>query len=664
MQSALSAPKETPGDREFRAVGPLTALGLSDRWQAALVLPVTYRAPLLSGQDHRRPPLGAAVKMFVTSVAAPRSFYNGAPRVLLSLLDGVGEVFRATVFGNTKDWEARMAEGSTATLRLRFEDYKGARTATVLSEVVDADPWASRVEPIYPGIPGALAHQKVREAVIAYLPDAIPRACRELQERLVKLGPIETVLAHVGAGGWTIEQLLQQAHEPCDLAYAEFAREMLLKLSGLIQLMKLDEHNVPTHAARSFALTSIVERERALPFALTADQRTAIQEMADRMRQGETLRAVLMGDVASGKTAVFGVLAAAIADEPVGARAAIMLPNAVLAQQVARELRSYWPDLPIMLVTGETAVDADVGLAKILVGTSALLHRHVGPLDLVIVDEEQKFANEQKTQLVAFGAHLITVTATCIPRTLALARYGALSVSVLREVHVLRSIQTTLREASKEARSTLFCEIRQDIRMGHQVLIVYPARDRQSVTDLHSVEAARDAWAEHYDVSKIRTLTGEDSDATKASVMADMREGRAQLLLSTTVVEVGITLKKLIRVVVMRPQYFGASQLHQLRGRAARHGGDGYFDMQLTGPVSDKTLNRLQILVECSNGFEVAERDLDNRGYGDLAVDSTRQSGDGGVLFGQPCPVALTDALLPVYQVLRTRVAPFTDSLN
>jgi len=648
VMSATSIIKSSPP----RGHVILAGLGLSESWHVALLLPLSYREPAGRWNNSREVPLGRPVRMTVTVDLPPRSYFNGAPRVVTSLIDGHGETFRASVFGNSATWKELLTAGSRHALTLKFQEYNGDIRAVILGVAAIDEAGDRPVEVVYPSIPGTLAASEVRAAVLEGLDAAIPAAASHITAALETLAAPADVLAHIDAAGWTIEQLLDQVHRPLSLAYGEFAREMLLKLAGLAQLHHLADHHATARAARAFALGTIAARSEQLPFKLTEHQVQAVGQLAAQIRTGEPLRGLLIGDVGSGKTCTFGVLAAATIDA--GGRVAILLPSTVLADQVHRELSSYWPDLAIALVTGDSTANEALESERFVIGTSAILHRQAGYFDLVIIDEEQKFSIEQKSQLSRHGAHQLTVTATCIPRTLALARYGALTVVVLPEGHAQRFIETRIRYPVQTDRAELFAAVRHDLRMGQQVLVIYPLRDAQHPDDRHSVHSAREGWAKTFGAERVRTLTGEDSDERKAEVMADMRAGRAQILLATTVVEVGVNLPNLFRVIVVSPDRFGAATLHQLRGRAARKGGEGCFDLLLTGPVSAKTAERLDILVRCRNGFEVAERDMELRGFGDLGVEAIRQTGaDESLVFGQACPVAMTDRLVPLLQQLR-----------
>lgn len=643
----------------------LRPLGVKAPWQAALLLPVSYVDPPQALHDHRLAHDDQVYAMHVRVAGAPRTFFNGAPRVVVVLADQRDNTFSATVFGNTADWKARLTEGSEHLLSLRFRWYAERLTGTILGPVEDA--WATRLRPVYPGVPSVVTADEVRELVLAALPRILDRATAEITQRLQALGDMPGLLAELEAGGWTLKQVLQQAHAPRNRDYAEFAREVLLKLAALDALASTQPHRVQRTVA-AMPLATLPQRRQAFPFSLSPEQLAAIEELAEPLRAGRRLNGILLGDVGSGKTACFGALAAATVDA--GGRVAVLLPSTVLAEQVHRELSHAFPDIGPVLVTGD-CVAPELASAAWVVGTSAVLHRDAGAFDLVVVDEEQRFSVEQKAQLVELDTHLLLVSATCIPRTQALARYGAATVAVLPAGHAQRCITTRIHQHAD--RSRLFAEVRGDVRQGLQVLVVYPLRGELDLegddasgareTDLRSVRGAYESWCKVFPPERIRMLTGDASEEEKRETMRAMRAREADILLSTTVVEVGVTLPGVRRVIVVDPQRFGLSQLHQLRGRAARTGGEGWFDLLLRQPISDKTRERLNVLVEHANGFEVSLRDLEQRGYGDLGEASRRQAGASErVLFGQACPVALTDAVYPIYQRranrLRGRAAP------
>jgi ATP-dependent DNA helicase RecG len=363
---------------------------------------------------------------------------------------------------------------------------------------------------------------------------------------------------------------------------------------------------------------------------------------------------LLSGDVGTGKTVVYGLVAAANARN--GDLSAVMLPNQALAGQVAREMGEMWPDLQIELITGVSRKsDLVVPSGGIVVGTTALLTRIPADvrarITLVVVDEQQKFSVAQREHLIEHGAHLLEVTATCIPRTLALARYGAIKVSRLTQPHTPKNIVSRIYQASQKA--DLFREIRASLAQGNQVLIVYPLKDSEQSAKNNerlAVEQAAQMWERAFP-GKVRKIHGAMSDEEKSAALYDLREDRAEILIGTTVVEVGINLPRLRHVVVVDPGRLGLTQLHQIRGRAARNGGEGLFDMYLPTPPAEHTMERLSVLTRTQDGFKVAEDDLRLRGFGDLGVGSERQTGaDETFLYGRPIRVDVMDKVAKIIE--------------
>ena len=389
-------------------------------------------------------------------------------------------------------------------------------------------------------------------------------------------------------------------------------------------------------------------RAPALPYSLTSDQEKAVEEIAADLRCRRPMRRLLSGDVGTGKTVVYALAALSVIDA--GGRVAIMLPGQALAQQVHREILEYWPDIaPVAgLYTVET--DGVPDSSRLLIGTTALLFRDTGAINLLVVDEQQRFSREQREKMLSAGTHLLEVSATCIPRTQALAKYGCLAVSQLTTCHVAKEIRTRIRLPSD--RANLFRAVKASLDRRHQILVVYPKRAKgspgaaESDDELPDAETAFAVWNRLFP-GKVRLLHRDMDGTAKAMVLADMRHDRADILVATTVVEVGLTLPRLRRIVVVHAERFGLVTLHQLRGRVARTGGVGYCDLYLPQPVKDDVLDRLQILVDTQDGFEVAAADLRLRGFGDLATASGKQTGsDDTFLFGRPLNSDVLDSLL------------------
>lgn len=621
-----------PSDTAFKRVGRLASLGLEEPWHAALLLPTGYEdlrrtAEAFSDLDVKDPRV-----MWLRPVMAPRSFFSsGVPRVVIDMADNTGAIARCTIFGDTKIWGERFAELAPGWFIVEGDVWRDEMQFKIKEEAPQE--WVGRLRPRYPGKPNYLKPEDTRARVLGWLSRAIPVASQWVEEQLAPLIGRDELLADAGAPGWDLESLLLEAHQPTSDAMLELSRTALRRVAAFASLAKAHQHILRRPPARPVRLQSLRERAAAFAFQLTPDQRSAVIAFATELKKPSAMRGLLVGDVGSGKTAVFSLLAASTVDADPTHRVAILLPNLPLAEQVHREFTTWWPDLDVALVTGESAAQ-DLDRRRVLIGTTALLHRDVGELTLVIVDEEQKYSVEQRQALAGQQGHLLTASATCIPRSLALAKYGALTLAEIRSQHADKRIQTRLWQ--REDRSRLSRDLRQYLAAGEKLLIIYPMKESSEENeDRRNVEDAAAVW-EPLAPGRVRLLTGSASDEHKSRVMADMRDGRAQILLATTVVEVGITIPGLRRVLIMAPERYGLTTLHQLRGRVARHGGDGWCDLFASEPLAAKADERLTAFLSCKDGFEVAELDLRLRGFGDLADGGSRQSGaDNAFLFGE-----------------------------
>ena len=372
----------------------------------------------------------------------------------------------------------------------------------------------------------------------------------------------------------------------------------------------------------------------------------AIADILEDLSSPIPMRRILSGDVGTGKTAVFCTAAAAVIDG--GGRAVVLLPNETLSAQIARDLRLWWPDLPIELVIGASP-DADT-TKPLLVGTTALLHRKIAPPDLMIVDEQQKASREQRERLVGPNTHLLEVTATCIPRTQALVRYGITRVSKLTREHTPKRIETRLWTVDNW--QELFGTVQNTLNLGDQVLLVYPLREKSDPkedgtrTEMRSAAEIFEKWQGLFP-GKVSLIHGGMDEAEKRASMQAMLDNTTQVMVATTVVECGINLPGLRHVIVVSPERHGLTTLHQIRGRLARTGGYGRFDLYLPYPVKDQTMKRLEVLVKTRDGFAIAEADMRLRGAGDLSAESSRQSGaDESFLFGRGVSIDALDAAM------------------
>jgi ATP-dependent DNA helicase RecG len=374
-----------------------------------------------------------------------------------------------------------------------------------------------------------------------------------------------------------------------------------------------------------------------LPFKLTPGQRQSVKEIVDDMRLPAPMHRLLQGDVGAGKTIV-ALLAAVVAMEN-GLQVAFMAPTEILANQhysnIARLLASS--RFRVDLLTGSTpglhkhTVTSHIerGTSHLVVGTHALVQEAVTfhKLGLVIIDEQHRFGVEQRARLRDKGLRpdVLLMTATPIPRTLALTDYSELDVSKIADLPPGRKpVRTLVKPESR--RDEVFDLIRQELDQGRQAYVIYPLVEESEKVDLRSAtEMADYLQAEVFPGYRIALLHGRMKQDAKDNVMHAFVAGQIQVLVSTTVVEVGVDVANASVIVVEHAERFGLSQLHQLRGRVGRGPHESYCVLLYQAPWSDDARERLKTMASTNDGFVIAERDLELRGPGD--VFGTRQSG-------------------------------------
>lgn len=651
-----------------RKLGRLSSLGIREVMHAALFLPEQYEdlTELVRSArqicDEPRP-------IRLRLAEGYRTYYDRVPRMVLDVADSTGERFRATIFGDTKVWMEMLKDRTEGVFTVTGSEYAG-RWDLRVRELIE-DEWVGTVRPRYAGAKQLITPETTRKLIGGLLDEAIPLAARYISSQMAPDVPISEVLRQVGAAKWTIEMLLQQAHRPFSLRHAEHAKKVLKRLAAIAVLRQLHSDSIDeTEASRPVSLRTIQHRIAQLPFSnLTEDQARAINAIADGMSDRFPLRALCTGEVGTGKTCVAGVIAAATVDAvPGGGRVVILCPNGLIATQFFEEIRSYFPDITMQLVTGETPPDTTLD-ASILIGTSAILHRAIGRSpDLVVVDEQHRWSRDQREATLAIGTHLLELSATPIPRSLALVRYGRMKVIQMKQTHARKEIITKV--CTESAKRPMFGAIHKHIGRGGLVLVVHPKREASSkeevdtdllgkqagnqrkapggISDRHSVSEALPRWNALYP-GLVTSLTGDDDQGTKDRIISDLKEGRGKICLCTTVVEVGITIPELYMIVIVCPERLGLMQLHQLRGRLARKGGKGLCILYSPDPINEKQRKRLEYFASTNDGFALAEFDMYERGIGDLSARSSKQSGsDDTFLFGIKMDAAMLDEVAPL----------------
>lgn len=374
-----------------------------------------------------------------------------------------------------------------------------------------------------------------------------------------------------------------------------------------------------------------------LPFQLTGAQKRVIKEMRRDMGSGRQMNRLLQGDVGSGKTLVALMTMLIALDN--GYQACMMAPTEILANQHYETICRFLAGMNVRveLLTGnvkgkrrETILkDLLTGDVKILIGTHAVIEDTVNfsSLGLVVIDEQHRFGVAQRAKLWSkniYPPHVLVMTATPIPRTLAMTLYGDLDVSVIDELPPGRKPIQTVHQFDNR-RASLYAFIRKQIEVGRQVYIVYPLIQESEKMDIKNLEDGYTNICEEFPEYRVSKVHGKMKPAEKDAEMQRFLAKQTQIMVATTVIEVGVNVPNASVMVIENAERFGLSQLHQLRGRVGR-GADQSYCILVTGyKLSEETRKRISIMVETNDGFEIAEADLRLRGPGDL--EGTQQSG-------------------------------------
>lgn len=439
---------------------------------------------------------------------------------------------------------------------------------------------------------------------------------------------------------------LRNIHFPKDLASLEKAKYRL-KFEELfyLQLSLLKQKYVRSRSDIGIRMPRVGDAfnrcYQALPFPLTGAQKRVIKEIHADMKSGHQMNRLLQGDVGSGKTMV-AVLTALIAVDN-GYQTCIMAPTEVLAQQHFKNIQKFLEPAGIKsaLLTGSSKTSErrevhqglEDGSIGVIVGTHALIEDNVTfrNLGLAIIDEQHRFGVEQRSKLwkkAVCGAppHVLVMTATPIPRTLAMTLYGDLDVSVIDELPPGRKPVQTI-HATEGKRPAMYKFMRDQIALGRQVFVVYPLINETEKLDYQSLEAGAEDIIKHFPFPEYKTAVvhGKQLNDVKKFNMDAFAAGRADILVATSVIEVGVDVPNASVMVIESAERFGLSQLHQLRGRVGRGSEKSYCVLMTGHKMSKESRHRIELMCATENGFELAEEDMKMRGPGDL--EGTQQSG-------------------------------------
>ena len=473
------------------------------------------------------------------------------------------------------------------------------------------------------------ALQKLIVAILENLKEKLPET---LPDHLIQK-------AHV----ISLDEALRNIHLPVSPALLRQA-EFRLKFEELfyLQLQLLRVTKYSEKRIGGFRFTRVGDcfnrfYYQNLPFELTVAQKRVVREIRRDMNSGRQMNRLLQGDVGSGKTlvALLSILIAIDNDF----QTALMAPTEILATQHFETISQLVKglDIEVRLLTGSTRKkerelllpDVRGGKIQILIGTHALIEDTVlfGNLGLVVIDEQHRFGVVQRAKLWkknTFPPHILVMTATPIPRTLAMTLYGDLDVSVIDELPPGRKPIRTIHIYSAK-RKGLYASVRQQLQAGRQVYIVYPLIEESEAIDLKNLLEGFETTKEIFPEYAVSMVHGKMKPAEKDAAMQRFVSGETRIMVATTVIEVGVNVPNASVMIIENAERFGLSQLHQLRGRVGR-GADQSFCILITEyELSENTRRRIAIMTETNDGFVIAEEDLKLRGPGD--IDGTQQSG-------------------------------------
>jgi len=632
-------------------IGRLKYLGIDENWKIPLYLPnsfldcrrptVDFRSALVDGQK-----VVIAGSLIGKLVAEKR---NKIPITKGELTDSKGNRLRFTHFGDSRKLQTELSQEKESFLLSGTISIFAGRPYLNNPEILD-DGFMGIIVPCYPGKPGKVAPDNVRKLIHKHLSELIPETASKLRGILSEITNGRQLREAVKCYDWTLEDVLLKAHYPEGLEESVRAHYVLERVAAIISVTEMRRTcAVPEVQREPLIYDSWEKILEGIPFRLTEEQVDGVKHFIGCFRRPHTSSTLINADVGMGKSAVYQSSIAYVVKA--GGRAAVLLPHQRLAEQAFGEINSFWPELHPVLVNGKCRVE-DLLQERLLVGTTALLHRDIGDFDVCVCDEQQRFSVDQRKGLVKAHTHTIELSATPIPRTQALLTYGKMNVVRLTERHSPQDIQTHI--ITNNEVWDMVSHIKGLIANGSRILIVCPkketAEEEASDYPLPSVEQVAEKWEKLFPGLVRIAHSGTDSvDLEKA--YSDIDSGKAQILCCTTVVETGITLRETRGIIVVHADRFGVSQLHQLRGRLARHGGYGVCYLYLPRPVKEATMERLLAVANTNDGFKLAELDMRLRGVGDLSRQGAKQHGSAdSIIYNKQIS---TDLISEIVELLR-----------
>lgn len=572
---------------------------------------------------------GERVTLAGTVYGEPSVRYYGKGKSRISVKLVMDRVVVTAVWFNQSFVKNRLAPGKEVLLTGKWDKHKLQITVSEMAEA-DSERAAKRGElaPVYP-LRGDVTHALLRKLIM--------QALRQYGKEIVEILPAEIVERY---RLMPRAQAIQAIHFPTDAENGRQARrrimfEELFLFQLKIQALRRINRQQTEGMALSIPMEEVRRFVKSLPFPLTDAQKRVVKEILDDMRAPHAMNRLLQGDVGSGKTVVAAI--ALLAAVKAGFQGALMVPTEILAEQHVQSLTALLSPhgVQVALLSGsltakrrrELIASLQMGLVDVVVGTHALIQEDVffSRLGLVITDEQHRFGVEQRRILRSKGLtpDVLFMTATPIPRTLAITAFGDMDVSTIDEMPAGRKpVKTTWKK--HEQFPAVLEQMRAELRKGRQAYVICPLIEESEKLDVQNAIDVHAQLTQVFPEFGVGLMHGRLSAKEKDAVMQAFLAGEYAVLVSTTVVEVGVNVPNATYMVIYDAERFGLAQLHQLRGRVGR-GSEQSYCVLIADPKSEIGKERMRVMCETTDGFELSQRDLELRGPGDFF--GTKQSG-------------------------------------
>lgn len=477
-----------------------------------------------------------------------------------------------------------------------------------------------RVEPIYTGVSGLLRGELIESAVkSAWKTGQREHVIRAIEE----CEPVCRILEDAGRNApWLIDSL----HAPQTLAAADAALE-LAKRASVAEVRASAQPSRQATPSPYCIDDELIALVHAQPETLSQGQRLALNAIRKAVNAHRPAHVLLNGDVGTGKTLVFLLALASIAkssQRPV----AVLVPSDLVARQIHAQACERFPQMKPCIVSGDASIDAspiEIAQSQLIVGTQALIMRDGMPeFEAVVIDEQHKLSVQQRSQLLGQNTHVIESTATPIPRTLALALFDGWTNAIIARPPVDKTIRNHVVKESD--RSRINALIKSHLANGKKIVFLYASVRGKGASVLKNGEALEQRFP-----GKVAIIHGKMKAAEKMQALEDFKSAEKPIAVASTAIEVGVDVPDVALMVVVGADRFGVAQLHQLRGRLVRNGGTGDFVMVMPEKAPRTTVDRLAAVAQHNDGFTLAQRDLEMRGFGELLGEA--QSGGASTMF-------------------------------